>query len=304
MDKYRESLNQYVQKANILIEALPYIHKFHSSTFVIKYGGNAMVDEKLKGAFAEDIALLHYVGIKPVIVHGGGPQIGRALEKMNIQSKFVDGLRVTDDETMNVVEMVLVGEVNRSIVNLINKHGARAVGLSGKDGKCIQAEKLIYRVKNTKEGHPPEIIDIGKVGKVKKIDPGVIIHLQAGGFIPIIAPVGVGENGETYNINADTVAGEIASFLQAEKLILLTDIEGVIVDDKLMQHLEKSQINALISKGKISGGMIPKVSCAVDALERGVKKAHIIDGRVAHAVLLEIFTNKGVGSEIVLGDKK
>lgn len=300
MDKYRESLKIYIDKANNLIEALPYINKFQGSTFVIKYGGNAMVKEELKNAFAQDISLLHHVGIKPVIVHGGGPQIGRVLEKMNIKTQFVDGLRVTSEETMDVVEMVLTGQVNKSIVQLINQHGAKAIGLSGKDGKSIQAEKLLYKKNNPDESKAPEIIDIGKVGKVKKIDPSVIFHLQEGGFIPIIAPVGQGETGETFNINADTVAGEIASALGAEKLILLTDIEGVIVNNELVQHINKSQVQEFITSEKIFGGMIPKVKCALGALTRGVKKAHIIDGRVAHAVLLEIFTNKGVGTEIVL----
>jgi acetylglutamate kinase len=300
MEKYRETLKRYVEKANILIEALPYINKFHGSIFVIKFGGNAMVDEELKNAFAQDIALLHFVGIRPVIVHGGGPQIGKVLKQMNIPVQFVDGLRVTDEATMDVVEMVLVGQVNKSIVNLINQHGVAAVGLSGKDGRTIEAEKLLYEKSYPDENKPPEIIDIGKVGRVKMINPKAIYHLQEGGFIPIIAPVGMGEKGETYNINADTVAGEIARSLNAEKLILLTDVEGVIIDQELIQHLNKKDITELIDKGKISGGMIPKVQCALTALENKVKKAHIIDGRVAHAVLLEIFTDKGVGTEIVL----
>ncbi len=299
MDKYRESLQSYINKAEILIEALPYINQFHGKTVVIKYGGNAMVSEELKNAFAQDIALLHFVGIKPVIVHGGGPQIGRVLDQMNIKSEFVEGLRVTDEATMDVVEMVLVGQVNKSIVNLINQHGVRAVGLSGKDGKTIMAKKLLYTKNSEKEGKAPEIIDIGKVGEVTKINCDAIYHLQQGGFIPIIAPVGFGEQGETYNINADTVAGEMAEALQAEKLILLTDVEGVIAEGDLVQQLTKLSIDTMIQSGKISGGMIPKVQCAWKAVAAGVSKSHIIDGRVPHSVLLEIFTDMGVGTEII-----
>ncbi len=298
MELYRESIKKYLQRANILIEALPYINQFHGSTFVIKYGGNAMVSEELKNAFAQDIALLHFVGIYPVIVHGGGPQIGKVLEKMQMPVQFVDGLRVTDDATMDVVEMVLVGNVNKSIVNLINQKGVSSVGLSGKDGNTIQARKL-FHAKTPESGNAPEIIDIGKVGQVTEINTKAIYHLQKGGFVPIIAPVGVGKNGETYNINADTVAGEIAKALKAEKLILLTDVEGVIVDNQLIQHLNEEKIQSMIQQKKITGGMIPKVQCALDAVKSQVHKAHIIDGRVPHSVLLEIFTDMGVGTEIV-----
>jgi acetylglutamate kinase len=291
-------LDYYINKANILIEALPYINKFHRKTFVIKYGGNAMVSQELQNAFAQDIALLHYVGIYPVIVHGGGPQIGKVLEQMQIPTQFVDGLRVTDKATMDVVEMVLVGNVNKSIVGLLNHTGVSAVGLSGKDGKTIVAEKL-YHEKVSEQGQTPEIIDIGRVGRVKHIDPEAIYHLQRGGFVPVIAPVGTGEEGETYNINADTVAGEVAKAVNAEKLILLTDIEGVIVEDQLVQQLDKSTIKDFIQQKKITGGMIPKVKCGLDAIQNGVGKSHIIDGRVLHSVLLEIFTDMGVGTEIV-----
>lgn len=298
MQKYREEIDKYVEKAEILMEALPYINKFHGRTFVIKYGGNAMVSENLKQSFARDIALLHYTGINPVIVHGGGPQIGKVLEQMGIESRFIDGLRVTDSATMDVVEMVLVGQVNKSIVNLLNQSGISAIGLSGKDGKCIHARKKMV-TKENQEGKPPEIIDIGKVGEVVSINPDPIRHIQKGGFIPIIAPVGFSDEGETLNINADTVAGEVASSLDAEKLILLTDIEGIIIDDQLIQQLTPEKIQNYVDNGKISGGMIPKTECAVNAVQSGVTKTHIIDGRVPHAVLLEIFTDMGVGTEII-----
>lgn len=299
MEKYRESLHNYIKKAEILIEALPYINQFHGQTIVIKYGGNAMVSEDLKNFFAQDIALLHYVGIKPVIVHGGGPQIGKVLDQMQIKTEFVQGLRVTDEATMDVVEMVLVGQVNKSIVNLINQHGVKSVGLSGKDGKTILAKKLLYTKDRSREGLPPEIIDIGKVGEVEKVDPKAIHHLQAGGFIPIIAPVGFGEKGETFNINADTVAGKIAEALKAEKLILLTDIEGVMIEGELIQQLNREKIESYIKEEKISGGMIPKVQCAWEAVYGGVHKSHIIDGRIPHSILLEVFTDMGVGTEII-----
>ncbi len=298
MQLYREDIDRYVKKADILMEALPYINKFHGKTVVIKYGGNAMVSEELKTTFAKDIALLHYTGINPVIVHGGGPQIGKVLEQMGIKSTFVDGLRVTDSATMDVVEMVLVGQVNKSIVNLINQQGVSCIGLSGKDGKCIHARKMTLK-KESVEGKPPEIIDIGKVGEVISINPDIIEHIQSGGFIPIIAPVGFSDDGETLNINADTVAGEIAAAIGAEKLILLTDIEGVIIEDKLAQQLTPASIKNYVASGKIKGGMIPKTECAVNAVRAGVTKTHIIDGRVPHAVLLEIFTDMGVGTEII-----
>jgi len=258
-----------------------------------------MIAEELKKNFAMDIVLLKYIGINPVIVHGGGPQIGRILEKMGKKSKFVDGLRVTDEETIDVVEMVLVGKVNKEIVSLINRHGGKAVGLSGKDGGLIKAKK--YKVvKSSPEANKTEIIDIGMVGEVESINADVLNTLDEGGFIPVIAPVGVGENGETYNINADFVAGEIAGSLKAEKLVLLTDEEGVKgKDGSLLSTLNKKEIDYLIKKGVIRGGMLPKVKCCLDALESGVKKTHIIDGRVKHAILLEIFTDEGVGTQIV-----
>lgn len=298
-EKSIKEMEKLIKKADVLLEALPYIKNLYKKTIVIKYGGNTMIAEELKKNFAMDIVLLKYIGINPVIVHGGGPQIGRILEKMGKKSKFVDGLRVTDEETIDVVEMVLVGKVNKEIVSLINRHGGKAVGLSGKDGGLIKAKK--YKVvKSSPEANKTEIIDIGMVGEVESINAGVLDTLDEGGFIPVIAPVGVGENGETYNINADFVAGEIAGSLKAEKLVLLTDEEGVKgKDGSLLSTLNKKEIDYLIKKGVIRGGMLPKVKCCLDALESGVKKTHIIDGRVKHAILLEIFTDEGVGTQIV-----
>ena len=285
--------------ARILIEALPYIRLFYDKVVVVKYGGHAMVDTALKEAFAQDIVLMKYVGIRPVIVHGGGPQISEVMKKMGLKPIFVEGQRITDPETMNVVEMVLVGTVNKNIVSLINRHGARAVGLSGRDGDLIEAEKMqVYRY--TGEDRPPEIIDIGRVGKVKKVNPEVINTLMEKGFIPVIAPVGVGPDGEAYNINADLVAGAVAGALSAEKVIYLTDVEGVL-DEKgnLLPTLTIPKVETLLSLEVARGGMIPKLKSARKALLAGVRKAHIIDGRIPHALLLELFTDQGVGTEII-----
>jgi len=289
-------------KARVLIEALPYIRRFSEKTIVIKYGGHAMVDDELKKAFAQDVVLLKYIGLNPVIVHGGGPQIGQVLKRMDIKSEFVSGLRVTDDETMDVVEMVLVGKVNKEIVNLINRHGGRAVGLSGKDGGLILAGKM--KVVRQEGDLPPEIIDIGHVGQVEAIDQDILQVLARDNFIPIIAPVGVGAEGETYNINADLVAGRLAAALKAEKLILLTDVDGVLdASGALISSIRTGQISRLKADGVIRGGMIPKLDCCVDALTGGVRKAHIVNGRRPHAVLLEIFTDQGVGTQIVADEE-
>jgi acetylglutamate kinase len=286
-------------RATILIEALPYIQRFQNSTFVIKYGGHAMVDETLKQEFALDIILMKYVGLNPIVVHGGGPQIGELLKRLSIESSFVDGMRVTDKQTMDVVEMVLVGKVNKEIVSLINRNGGRAVGLSGKDGRLITARKMKY-VKHKGADQPPEIIDIGMVGEVTGVDTHVLSALVESNFIPVIAPVGAGKEGETYNINADTVAGHIARSLKARKLILLTDTPGVLDGNgNLISTLTREESLRMIQEGTIKGGMIPKVTCCLDALEGGVKKAHVIDGRQEHALLLEIFTKGGVGTEII-----
>ena len=287
-----------LDKAKILVEALPYIRRFYDKTIVIKYGGSTMEEQGLKRSFALDVVLLKYIGLNPVIVHGGGPQIGEMLTKMGKKSQFIEGMRVTDEETMDVVEMVLVGKVNKELVTLINQQGGKAVGLSGKDGKLIIAKKLRL-TKSRGKDELPEIIDIGMVGEVKTINPGVIEALEKENFIPIIAPVGVGEEGETYNINADLVAGKVASALKAEKLILLTDVEGVM-DEKhrLIPTLDAKQAKSLMAQKVISSGMIPKVNCCLGALEEGVTKTHIIDGRVEHAILLEIFTDVGIGTQI------
>ncbi len=281
-------------KAKVLLEALPYIQRFNGATIVIKYGGHAMVDEALQESFARDIVLLKYTGMNPVIVHGGGPQIGSMLKKLGIESRFVRGMRVTDEATMDVVEMVLVGKVNKAIVRMINQHGGRAVGLSGKDGRLIRAHKLELSGGDT----APE--DIGLVGTVNRIDPSVIDALDDTGYIPVIAPVGADEQGFTYNINADLVASHIAAALGAEKLVLLTDVEGIRgADGKVIASINSTRAGELIAEGVIDGGMIPKVECCLDALARGVGKTHIIDGRVEHAVLLEIFTPEGVGTQVV-----
>ncbi len=291
-------LKELVQKADILLEALPYLREFAGKTIVIKYGGAAMVQDELKASFARDIVLMKFIGIDPVIVHGGGPQINKTLARMGVESRFIEGHRVTDEETVNVVEMVLVGKVNKEIVALINGAGGRAVGLSGKDGRLIEAEKKLITKPSAAENRP-EIIDIGLVGKVTKVNTEVLETLDRGNFIPVIAPVGAGANGETYNINADTVAGEVAAALKAEKLMLLTDTNGVWdADKKLIPSMNEKKIRELIASGVIAGGMLPKVDCCLKAIAGGVKKTHIIDGRVVHSVLLEIFTSQGVGTQI------
>jgi acetylglutamate kinase len=282
-------------KAKILAEALPYIQRFHGKTIVVKYGGNAMTDERLKHSFASDVVLLKLVGINLVIVHGGGPQIDDQLKKVGKQGEFVQGMRVTDAETMDVVEMVLGGQVNTDIVNLINQHGGRAVGLSGTDGPLIRARKMMIRGKD----NPEELIDIGHVGEVEAIDPEVVQLLTAQNFIPVIAPVGVGKKGETYNINADLVAGKIAEILKAEKLVVLTNTPGVLdKNGNLLTGLTARKVDELFSDGTISGGMLPKIGSVLDAVRNGVNACHIIDGRVEHALLLEILTNEGVGTLI------
>lgn len=290
--------NSAKQTARVLAESLPYIQRFSGKTIVVKYGGNAMVDAKLKDGFARDIVLMKTVGINPVVVHGGGPQIAKHLELIGKETEFVHGMRVTDSETMDVVEMVLGGLVNKEIVNLINRKGGSAVGLTGKDGDLIHAKKLKF-AKNAPEMNASEIIDIGHVGEVASIDPSVIHMLAGGNFIPVIAPIGVGIDGQSYNINADLVAGKIAEVLKAEKLILLTNTAGLLdKEGTLLTGLSVSQVDALIKDGTIHGGMLPKIRCAQEAVQCGVKTAHIIDGRVEHAVLLEIFTDEGVGTLI------
>lgn len=285
--------------AQVLTEALPYIQRFSGKTLVIKYGGNAMIDETLKNSFARDVVLLKAVGINPVIVHGGGPQIGQLLAKIGKESEFINGMRVTDTETMDIVEMVLGGQVNKSIVNLINNHGGRAVGLTGKDGSLIFAEKMKFASPDDLGEDSPEMIDLGFVGRVTSIDTSVIDMLIHSDFIPVIAPIGVGQDGQSYNINADLVAGKIAEVLQAEKLILLTNTPGLLdADGKLLTGLNAKQVNDLIASGVIYGGMLPKIGCALDAVQAGVTSSHIIDGRVQHAVLLEMFTDEGVGTLI------
>ncbi|MBW1780425.1 MAG: acetylglutamate kinase [Deltaproteobacteria bacterium] len=286
-------------RARVLIEALPYIRRFNGATIVVKYGGHAMVDEQLKHDFALDIILMKYVGMDPVVVHGGGPQIGDFLKRLSIVSEFVDGMRVTDRQTMDVVEMVLVGKVNKEIVTLINQNGGSAVGLSGKDGNLICARKMTY-LKRRGQDQAPEIIDMGMVGEITTVNNGILSSIMKNEFIPVIAPVGTGTEGETYNINADLVAGAIASSLKARKLILLTDTEGVLDTNRtLISSLKADEARALIGEGTIVGGMIPKVNCCLNALADGVGKTHIIDGRTPHAILLEIFTKIGIGTEIV-----
>jgi len=293
-------MQKLIEKAKTLIEALPYMQTFRGKTFVIKYGGNAMIDEQLKQGFAQDVVLLRFIGINPVIVHGGGPQIGSTMERMGKKPTFVAGQRVTDEETMDIVEMVLGGKVNKEIVNLINRAGGRAVGLTGKDGGLIRARKL-KMTKRSEETGETEIIDIGLVGEVTEVRPEALEALDAGGFVPVIAPVGVGEHGETYNINADLVAGAVAGALKAEKLILLTDQQGILDKDKnLISSLNKKKVESMVKAGTVSGGMLPKTKSCFDALEAGCAKVHIIDGRVPHALLLEIFTKAGIGTEITL----
>ena len=288
-------------RAKVLIEALPYIRRFSNAIIVVKYGGHAMVDERLKKNFALDIILMKYVGLNPIVVHGGGPQIGEVLKRLSIESEFVDGMRVTDKQTMDVVEMVLVGRVNKEIVALINQNGGRSVGLSGKDGQLITARKLRYQ-KSSGGDQPPEIIDMGMVGEIVAVDNQILMSLLEGQFIPVIAPVGSGSSGETYNINADLVAGHIASSLKARKIILLTDTEGVKdKEEKLLSSIKVKEAQELIQDGTIKGGMIPKINCCLEAMKGGVRKAHIIDGRKEHAILLEIFTRGGIGTEIIHG---
>jgi acetylglutamate kinase len=286
------------ERAQVLIEALPYIRAFYGKRIVVKYGGHAMVKEDLKRSFAMDVVLMKYIGVNPVIVHGGGPQIGELMEKLGKVPHFVQGMRVTDAETMDIVEMVLGGKINKEIVGLINQHGGRAIGLSGKDGGLIKASRL--KVRQPGSGEESPLIDIGLVGKVDAINSHVIQVLDSSGYIPIIAPVGVGDEGEPYNINADLVAGEVAAALKAEKLIVLTDVEGILDEHKtLISSLKRTDVPKLIEQGVISEGMLPKVEACLTAIEGGVRKAHIIDGRQDHTLLLEVFTNRGIGTEIV-----
>ena len=297
MNTHRTLEKQNAQQiAQVLSEALPYIRRFQGKTVVIKFGGNAMINEELKHCFARNIVLMKLVGINPIVVHGGGPQIGNLLKKIGKVSEFVDGMRVTDSETMDVVEMVLGGLVNKEIVNLINRSGGKAVGLTGKDGDFIRARKIVMQ-RTESEHLSPEIIDLGHVGEVESIDPSVVEMLGKSDFIPVIAPIGVGKDGHSYNINADLVAGKVAEVLKAEKLLLLTDITGIL--DKagnLLTGLSIKDVDNLVADGTISGGMIPKTRCATDALKGGVSAVHIIDGRVENAVLLELFTDQGVGT--------
>ena len=285
-------MKKYIDKVNTLMESFPYIREFSGKTIVIKYGGHAMTDAALKKSFAKDMVLLKLVGVNPVIVHGGGPQIGDLLKQLGKKSEFVGGMRVTDRETMEIVEMVLVGNVNKEIVNNINMVGGKAVGLSGKDGNLMIAEKMYHMEDGNK-------IDIGLVGSVGSVNPAILDTLDKARFIPVIAPIGVDRDGETYNINADIAAGKIAEALKAEKLILLTDVQGVMIRDELSSTLVKDEVTDLITRKDISGGMIPKVQCCLEALDGGVGKTHIIDGRIEHAVLLEIFTDAGIGTEII-----
>jgi acetylglutamate kinase len=284
--------------ANVLTEALPYIQRFIGKTIVVKFGGNAMIDDDLKIQFARDVVLMKLVGMNPIVVHGGGPQIGKLLKQLNIESRFVDGMRVTDSQTMDVVEMVLGGSVNKEIVSLLNRNGGKAVGITGKDGELIRAKKLSVSQK-TPEMTEPEIIDIGHVGEVESVDISVLEMLTNSNFIPVIAPIGVGSDGSSYNINADLVAGKIAEVMQAEKLMLLTNVAGLMnKNDEVLTGISTRQVDELIADGTIYGGMLPKIRCAQDAVKGGATSAHIIDGRVPHAVLLEIFTDEGVGTLI------
>ena len=283
------------QEADILAEALPYIKRFHGKAIVVKFGGNAMVNEKLEQGFARDVVLLKLVGMHVVVVHGGGPQIEDLLTRVGKKGEFIQGMRVTDAETMGIVEMVLGGQVNKEVVNLINQAGGKAVGLTGKDSNLIRAKKLLLPNRES----PADLIDIGQVGDITQIDPSLIAHLESGGFIPVIASIGVGKDGETYNINADVVAGKIAEVLKAEKLVLLTNTPGVLDSGgKLVTDVTPKQIDEMVSDGTLSGGMLPKINSALDAARNGVKSVHVIDGRVEHALLLEILTSHGVGTMI------
>ncbi|EPG65822.1 acetylglutamate kinase [Leptospira wolffii] len=289
-------MEQSFERVNHILEALPYITKYSGKTVVIKYGGAAMAKADLKESFAKDIVLLKYVGIHPIIVHGGGPEINRLLDTLNIPTEFVHGHRVTNSETMDVVEMVLTGKVNKQIVSMINAEGGNAVGLSGKDGNLALASKT--KIEVDIEGKSSEFVDVGLVGKIDKIDPTVILSLQEKGFIPVISPVAESAQGESLNINADTFAGELAGALKAEKLILLTDTSGILIDGKLVTGLNRALVKDYIRKGDITGGMIPKVECCLSAIDQGVRRTHIIDGRVPHSILIEIFTDQGIGSLI------
>jgi acetylglutamate kinase len=302
-------MKKLIEKANILIEALPYIRNFYGKTFVIKYGGAAQIEERLKDSFAQDIVLLNFIGIRPVIVHGGGPKISEMMKRLGKEPSFVQGQRITDRETMDIVEMVLGGLINKEIVALINRHGGRAIGLSGKDGGLIKAKKKL--IKRAVDSGEEEVIDIGLVGEVETIEPEILYSLEKDGFIPVIAPIGIGRDGSAYNINADYVASAIASSLKAEKLILLTDVPGIRSKKEdgtsrgqgdsfeVISSLNRKETKRLIDDGTISGGMLPKVQACVSALDSGVKKTHIIDGRIPHCLLLEIFTRQGIGTEIV-----
>lgn len=291
-------MKKLIEKANILIEALPYIRNFYGKTFVIKYGGAAQIEQKLKDSFAQDVVLLNFIGIRPVIVHGGGPKISEMMKRLGKEPSFVQGQRITDRETMDIVEMVLGGLINKEIVALINNHGGKAIGLSGKDGGFIKARKKLLKKSFT--SGKEEVIDIGLVGEVEMIDPGILNSLEKDGFIPVIAPIGVGKDGSAYNINADYVASSIASSLKAEKLILLTDVPGIKdTKDTVISSINRKEIRVLIDNGTISGGMLPKVQACISSLDSGVKKTHIIDGRIPHCLLLEIFTKEGIGTEII-----
>ncbi|HHX83286.1 MAG TPA: acetylglutamate kinase [Pseudomonadaceae bacterium] len=291
-------LNAAKNIASVLTEALPYIQRFTNKTIVVKYGGNAMIDEELKNSFARDIVLMKLVGMHPIVVHGGGPQIGELLGKLNIQSNFIDGMRVTDSATMDVVEMVLGGLVNKQIVSLLSKNGGKAIGITGKDGDFIRARKMTLKRK-TEQADAPEIVDIGQVGEVESINPAIINMMKQSDFIPVIAPIGFDAEGRSYNINADIVAGKVAALVGAEKLILLTNISGVQNKaGEVVTGLTTGQVDAMIADGTIHGGMLPKINCALDAVNSGVTSAQIIDGRIPHAVLLEVFTDKGIGTQI------
>lgn len=289
-------MKRLIEKANILIEALPYIRNFYGKTFVIKYGGAAQIEERLKDSFAQDVVLLNFIGIRPVIIHGGGPRISEMMKRMGKEPSFIQGQRITDQETIEIVEMVLGGLINKEIVALINSHGGKAIGLTGKDGGLIRAKKKLLRKASGEE----EMIDIGLVGEVETIDPGILNSLERDGFIPVIAPIGIGKDGTAYNINADFVASAVASSLKAEKLILLTDVPGIKdKKDMVISSISRKEIKSLIDNETITGGMLPKVQACVSSLDSGVKKTHIIDGRVPHCLLLEIFTKEGIGTEIV-----